>query len=82
MYVDKSENVICYVVTGWMNIMERASGMQLNVISYINIALKMVTAGSSVMLVSTALQVSTSQKTVSFFNEFCTKNGVYLWREI
>jgi len=82
MYLDESSYVRCQLVTGWVNIMGWASGMLLHVASYINTALKMETADSSWKLVSLAIQRITSQKTVSFVNEFCNKSGVFLWLEI
>jgi hypothetical protein len=76
MLVDELGNVRRQVVTGWVNIMERASGMQLDAASYINTALKMETADSSGNLVSLAIQRVTSQKIVTFSNEFCNKSGI------
>jgi hypothetical protein len=77
MYLDELGYVRCQVVTGWVNIMGRASGMQLHVASYINTALKMETADFSGKLVSLAIQCITSQKIVSFVNEFSNKSGVF-----
>ena len=76
MYLDESGYVMCQVVTGWVNIIRRATEKQLHVASYINTALKMETTDSSGKLVFLAIKRITPQKIVYFVNEFCKKK----WR--